>query len=327
MHNKQVIIFEGSGFLGRYITRLLSQEGFRVRVATRNVAATEFLRVSGDVGQILPLEVDYSKEDSIFQASDGVDYVINLTGILSENFYSFKSGFHEVHCVLAKKISKVCDQLSVKSLIHFSAIGAEHNSKSKYARTKWLGEQTALGIFSRTTIIRPSVIFGPEDQFFNKFATMLKLFPIFPILGCNFKVFLKECFFKNKINLLKLRGIRFQPVYVGDVARAVNKIWINTNKYEGKIIHLGGPTVYTFREILQLILTELSFKRYLAPIPISLSKILGFFLGLLPNPALTLDQVRLLEKDNVVGKNVLSFSDLAIKPKSAEIILPTYLKR
>jgi len=321
------MIFGGSGFLGRYITRLLSQKGFRIRVATRNVSSAEFLKISGDVGQILPLEVDYSDEESIFRASSGVDYVINLTGILSENFYSFKSGFYDVHCTLVKKISKICDQLSVRSLIHFSAIGAEYDSKSRYARTKWLGEQAALDAFSRTIVIRPSVIFGPEDQFFNKFANMLKFFPVFPILGCNFKIFLKEYFSKNKINLLKLRGICFQPVYVGDVARAVGKILVDTKKYEGKIIYLGGPTVYTFKEILQLILTELSLNSYLVPIPVSLSKILGFFLGLLPNPVLTLDQVRLLERDNVVNKNVLGFSDLAIQPKSAEIILPTYLRR
>ena len=324
---KQAIIFGGSGFIGRYITKLLSQDGFRVKVATRNIASANFLKVYGDVGQILPIEVDYTDEQSIAHASNGVDCVLNLTGILSENLYSPKNSFNEIHHVLVQRIARVCSQLEVKSLIHFSAIGADFASKSKYARTKWLGEKVAFDTFSRTTVVRPSVVFGAEDQFFNRFAAILKFSPIFPIIACNFNAFLKEYFSKKrKINFIKFDGSRFQPVYVADVAKAVSRILADTEKYKQKVIYLGGPTIYTFREILRLILAELSVNRYLIPIPVSLSKILGFFLGLLPRPPLTIDQVKLLENDNVVGKSVLDFSDLGIKPRSVEVVLSTYLK-
>lgn len=300
MNTNLVTIFGGSGFVGRHTVRALARAGWRIKVATRHPASGFFLRPLGSVGQIDFVKCDVSDPQSVAQAVAGAQAVINLTGILFEKGQSFE----DVQADGAAHIAQASAAAGVRALVHVSAIGADLESESAYAVTKAEGEQAVREAFAGAVILRPSIIFGPEDGFFNKFAAMARLAPALPLIGGGLT--------------------RFQPVFVGDVAQA---ILAALSRQDGRTYELGGPTTYTFKQLLQLILRETGRNRALIPIPFALASLKAAFLQLLPNPILTMDQVRLLKKDNVVSSTAAGLGDLGITPTSVEAVIPAYLWR
>jgi NADH dehydrogenase len=300
MNNQLVTIFGGSGFVGRHTVRALARAGYRIKVATRHPNRAFFLRPLGSVGQIDFVKCDVADADSVARALSGAQAVVNLTGIL------FQSGqtFEEVQADGAANIAKASAAAGVGALVHVSAIGADAESNSDYAMTKAKGEASVREAFPRAVILRPSIIFGPEDGFFNKFAQMARFFPALPLIGGG--------------------RTRFQPVFVGDVAQA---IVAGLSRQDGRTYELGGPNTYSFKELLQLILRETGRKRALVPVPFSIAFLQAAFLQLLPTPLLTIDQVKLLKKDNVVSATACNLADLGITPTSVEAVIPSYLWR
>src|SRR6266404_5315132 len=300
MKNQLVTIFGGSGFLGRHTVRALARAGYRIKVATRHPNRAFFLRPLGSVGQIDFVKCDVSDADSVARALMGAQAVVNLTGILFEKGQSFEN----VQAVGAANIAKAANAAGVSALVHVSAIGADLESDSAYARTKAEGEQGVRENFPGAVILRPSIIFGPEDGFFNKFAGMARFAPALPLIGGG--------------------KTRFQPVFVGDVAQA---ILAGLSRQDGRSYELGGPATYSFRELMQLVLHQTGRRRALVPVPFGLAFLKAAFLQLLPNPLLTIDQVRLLRKDNVVSATAPGLADLGITPTSVEAVIPSYLWR
>ena len=300
MRNQLVTVFGGSGFLGRHTVRALARAGYRIKVATRHPNLGFFLRPLGAVGQIDFVKCDVADADSVAQAIAGSEAVVNLTGIL------FQSGqtFEDVQADGPANIAKACAAAGVGALVHVSAIGANAESDSAYAVTKAEGETAIREAFPKAVILRPSIIFGPEDGFFNKFGQMARFFPALPLIGGG--------------------KTRFQPVFAGDVAQAV---LAGLSRQDGRTYELGGPSIYTFKELLQLILRETGRRRALVPMPFAIAFLKAAFLQLLPNPLLTVDQVKLLKKDNVVGATAAGLSDLGITPTSVEAVIPSYLWR
>jgi NADH dehydrogenase len=300
MNTNLVTIFGGSGFVGRHTVRALARAGWRIKVATRHPARGFFLRPLGAVGQIDFVKCDVSDPQSVAQAVAGAQAVINLTGILFEKGQTFE----DVQADGATNIAQAASAAGVRALVHVSAIGADLESDSSYAVTKAQGEQAVREAFAGAVVLRPSIIFGPEDGFFNKFAQMARFFPALPLVGGG--------------------HTHFQPVFVGDVAQA---ILAALSRQDGRTYELGGPTVYTFKDLMRLILRETGRSRALIPIPFALASLKAAFLQLLPNPLLTMDQVRLLKKDNVVSSTAAGLADLGITPTSAEAVIPAYLWR
>ncbi len=300
MNTNLVTIFGGSGFVGRHTVRALARAGWRIKVATRHPARGFFLRPLGSVGQIDFVKCDVSDPQSVAQALAGAQAAINLTGILFEKGQSFE----DVQADGAANIAQAAAAAGLGALVHVSAIGADAESDSTYAVTKAQGEQAVREAFPGAVILRPSIIFGPEDGFFNKFAEMARLFPALPLVGGG--------------------RTRFQPVFVGDVAQAIVAA---LSRQDGRTYELGGPTTYSFKDLLQLILRETGRKRALIPLPFALASLKAAFLQLLPNPILTMDQVRLLKKDNVVSSTAAGLADLGITPTSVEAVIPAYLWR
>ncbi|HEX4637041.1 MAG TPA: complex I NDUFA9 subunit family protein [Rhizomicrobium sp.] len=300
MKNQLVTIFGGSGFLGRHTVRALARQGYRIKVATRHPNRAFFLRPLGSVGQIDFVKCDVADADSAAQALSGSDAVVNLTGIL------FQSGqtFEEVQADGAANIARAAATAGAGALVHVSAIGADAESDSAYARTKAEGEAAVREAFPNAVILRPSIIFGPEDGFFNKFAEMARFFPALPLIGGG--------------------RTRFQPVFVGDVAQA---ILAGLSRQDGRTYELGGPSIYSFKEVIQLILRETGRKRALVPVPFGIAFLKAAFLQLLPNPLVTVDQVKLLKKDNVVSATAPGLTDLGITATSVEAVIPSYLWR
>lgn len=303
MKKQTICIFGGTGFLGQSITRELAQTGARIKIATRIPESAYDLKVSGDVGQIVPVMCNYNNDESVTAAIQGCDVVINLIGIL---FEKGKSKFKKAHVEIPTKIAQSCTDQKVKKFIHVSALGIDE-SQSKYAKSKLLGEEQIKSAFPDVTILRPSVVFGPEDGFFNMFAKLTSILPALPLIGGG----------KTK----------FQPVFVGDIADAVtNIVTDNTGQYAGKVYELGGPQIVTFKEIYEILFDQINRKRALIPVPWPIAKIQGFAMGLLPKPPLTLDQVRSLKFDNIVKGDALKLTDLGVIPTAMESILPQYLK-
>jgi uncharacterized protein YbjT (DUF2867 family) len=300
MKNQLVTVFGGSGFLGRHTVRALARADYRIKVATRHPNRAFFLRPLGTVGQIDFVKCDVADADAVAQALSGADAVVNLTGIL------FQSGqtFEDVQADGAANIATAAAAAGVGALVHVSAIGADTESDSTYAVTKAEGEVAVRDAFPNAVILRPSIIFGPEDGFFNKFAEMARYFPALPLIGGGKTL--------------------FQPVFVGDVAQAV---LAGLSRQDGRTYELGGPVSYSFKELMQLILRETGRKRALVPLPFGIAFLKASFLQLLPNPLLTVDQVRLLKKDNVVSATAPGLADLGIAPTSAEAVIPSYLWR
>jgi NADH dehydrogenase len=257
----------------------------------------------GRVGQVQLLKANVLDDASVDLAVRGADAVINLVGILSQ---TGSQRFEALHTQAAERIAKAAAARGVARLLHVSALGAAADSPSLYARTKAEGEARVRGAFPVTTIFRPSVLFGPEDDFFNRFAWLARLSPALPLIGGG--------------------HTRFQPVYVGDVARAASLV-LNDPSTEGKTFELGGPEIMTMKQVMQLVLKETHRRRLLLPVPFGLARIKAAVLGLLPHPLLTLDQVKQLQRDNIVSEGALTLRDLGIIPEAAEAILPSYLWR
>ncbi|MDA5192985.1 complex I NDUFA9 subunit family protein [Govanella unica] len=303
MTGQLVTVFGGSGFLGRSIVKRLAEAGSRVRVAVRNPNSALFLKPMGSVGQIQIVQANIRHQGSVAAAVAGADAVINLVGVLYE---SGPQSFADIHSAGAAHVAAAATAAGVKRLVQVSALGANPQSDSAYARTKAAGESAAREAFPGVTILRPSVVFGPDDNFLNRFARLAKFTPALPLIGGG--------------------KTRFQPVYVGDVAEAVVTILLRPQT-AGKTFELGGPRVYSFREILTYLLKEIGRERMLISLPFGLARFQAAFLGLLPKPLLTLDQVRLLAHDNVTSGETAGFAELGIQPTSLEVIAPTYLGR
>jgi NADH dehydrogenase len=298
-----VTVIGGSGFLGNYVVRELAKTGATIKVVSRDPDKAAQLRVCGAVGQISFIKADVSKPSQLELAIQGSDAVINLVGIL---YNKGKYNFESMHVTAAGNVAKLCHNYRVKRLVHISALGVERSShNSQYAKTKIAGEKTVLQYFSHATILRPSVIFGAEDNFTNMFNCMAKVSPVLPLIGGG--------------------NTKFQPVFVSDVAKAVvNCLKADPTLVCGKTFEIGGPHVYTIKEIIELILATGDRKRLLLPIPVFLAKIKAFFLEFMPHPLLTRDQVELLKYDSIVfGKNGLA--TLGISPTHMESVLKTYI--
>lgn len=299
MKQKTVIIFGGTGFVGAQIVEKLAREGAVVRIASRAPKSAYYLRPCGYPAQVEPVFCDYS-EKSIDALISKADFVVNCVGILHE---TRKSKFDTVHNVLPACMSKICAKHNIASFIHISALAVDQ-AKSNYARSKMAGEQTILENFPDAVILRPSVIFGPKDSFFNMFSRLSRYLPFLPLIGGGKTL--------------------FQPVYVGDIARAVVAVIKNRNS-RGRVYELGGPDVVSFKEIYQLLAEYTGRKRLLLSIPFGLAKIQAFFMALMPKPLLTRDQVESLKTDNVVSKDALTFKDLTIDATPMKAVLPRYL--
>lgn len=308
MKGKVVTIFGGAGFLGPYLVEKLAQQGAVIRVAVRNPDRAKFLRPLGYVGQITPHQVDVTAPKSIESVLKGSDVVVNMIGIL---YPSGTNTFENAHVKASRTIAQLATQHRVERLVQVSAIGADAGSESVYASTKGKAEKAVLEFFPDATIMRPSILFGPEDDFFNRFASMSTFSPVLPLVGGG--------------------TTRFQPVYVGDVAQAcwnaIGESKQGKNPHAGKIYELGGPSVYTFKQILEFILEHTGRSRKLITLPYKMASFAGYFLQLLPRPLLTPDQVTLLKVDNVVADKALTLKDLKIEPNSIESIVPNYLRR
>lgn len=303
---KLVTVFGGSGFLGRHVVRALARRGYNIRVACRNPNLAGHLQPLGNVGQIQAVQANLRHRWSVDRAVAGADCVINLVGILYE---SGKQRFGAVQEFGARAVAEAA-RAAGANLVHVSAIGADEQSNSDYARTKGLAEKAVRETVPGAVIFRPSIVFGPEDGFFNKFAELARWSPFLPLIGGG--------------------HTRFQPVYVGDVAEAV-ALAVDGKAEGGKTYELGGPGVFTFRQLMEEMLSTIGRKRILVPLPWMVARINAFFLGMLPKPLLTSDQVELLRHDNVVSDTAVAerrtLQGLGIKPHAVEAILPSYLWR
>jgi NADH dehydrogenase len=305
-HGDVVTVFGGSGFLGRYVVRRLANEGWQVRVAVRRPDQALFCKTAGQVGQVVPVAANIRDVASVRAAVSGATAVVNLVGIL---FQARKQRFDAVHAQGAANVASAAAAAGVRVLAHVSAIGADAQSPAAYARSKAAGEANVRKAFPAATILRPSIVFGPEDDFFNRFAKMAMLAPVLPLIGGG--------------------TTRFQPVYVLDIAEAVTRALENPASHAGKTYELGGPRIYSFRELMTLLLAEIGRKRWLLSLPFALASLQGAILQAIPfiRPPLTADQVKLLKRDNVVGPQAAGFKELGITPTALEPILPTYLDR
>lgn len=305
--NKVATIFGGTGFVGEQIVRELADHDITIKVASRTPEKAYFLRPAGVVGQIVPVAYAPNDPESVADVIKGSDYVVNCVGLLAEKG---KATFKKAHVVLPELIAKACAAHKVKRFVHLSALGIE-TSRAKYARTKLEGEQVIRKAFPDATILRPSIIFGPDDGFFNMFASMSQFLPALPLIGGG----------KTK----------FQPVYVGDVAdAAIKSITLPATGDKNPLARtyeLGGPEILTFKELLQRLFAVTERKRALVPLPWGIAKLQAGFLSLLPNPPLTPDQVVSLKSDNVINDGANTLEDLDIQPTGMSLILPTYLNR
>jgi NADH dehydrogenase len=297
------VVFGGTGFIGRHLVQRLARAGARVRVVARDPEAGMFLKPMGDPGQVVLSRANLLDAASVADAVAGADIVVNLVGILYE---SGPCTFAAIHVDGARYVAEAAKAAGAKRLVQVSAIGASNRSPALYARSKAAGETAVGKAFPGATIVRPSIVFGPEDDFFNRFAAMARLAPALPLLGGG--------------------RTRFQLVYVGDVAEAIMRI-LGDAETAGKTYELGGPRVYTFREALEIVLRETGRKRLLVPLPFWAANLQARMLELLPKPLLTRDQVKMLRRDNVVGRKALGLADLGIAPTAVEAVVPAYLVR
>ncbi|HXW40467.1 MAG TPA: complex I NDUFA9 subunit family protein [Xanthobacteraceae bacterium] len=301
-----VTVFGGSGFLGRHVVRALAGRGYRVRVAVRRPDLAGYLQPIGEVGQIHAVQANLRYPDSVKAAVGDADAVVNLVGILFEHG---RQRFDAVMAAGAETVARAAAAAGA-SLVHVSAIGADADSAAHYARAKARGEQRVLAAQDTAIVMRPSIVFGPEDDFFNRFAGLACLSLVLPLPGGG--------------------HTRFQPVFAGDVAEAIAKA-VDGELKPGTIYELGGPDVRTFRQLMQFILATTQRNRLLVPVPFALLKLQAAFLQFLPTPPITPDQVELLKRDNVVSdaaqRDGRTLEGIGITPESIDVIVPTYLWR
>lgn len=295
-------VFGGSGFIGRYVVKRLAQLGYLVRVAVRDPEAALFLKPMGSVGQVVPLYASVTDDASVANAVAGADVVVNLVGILSE---SRGAGFQSVQAEGAARVASLAAAAGVGRLVHLSAIGADADSPSHYAQSKAAGEQAVRSVFPGATILRPSVVFGPEDHFFNRFAAIARLAPFMPVIA---------------------GATKFQPVYVGDVADAVMAAIARPDAV-GATYELGGPRVWTMRELMAYILAQTGRDKILVNVPMCIARMQAAVMELIPGKPLTRDQLLLLQRDNVASAGVPGLAALDIVPTPVELIVPAYLRR
>jgi NADH dehydrogenase len=304
MSIKQVTVFGGSGFVGRAIVRALAQEGYQVRVACRRIELAERIKTAGDVGQITILRTNLRIPASVAAAVSGSQAVINASGIA---FQRGRQRYETVHVEGARAIAEAAKAAGVQRLVHVSGIGADQrNSTNRFIRSKVDAEDAIVSGFANATMLRPSVVFGPEDAMFNRMAQIARQAPFLPVVGDG--------------------SARVQPVYVGDVGAAVVAV-LERPETAKSVFELGGPRVYTYREIAALVLREIDRHKRIVGVPAGLMKIMGFFAEFLPVPPLTHDQVDLLVTDNVARPGAPGLAELGIEPTAAEAILPMYLDR
>lgn len=317
-----VTVFGGSGFIGRQVVRRLAAQGWVVRAAVRDPVDAGFLKPMGEPGQVNPIAADIRDIESVRAAVNGADAVVNLVGILFERG---KATFDAIHRQGAANVAQAAREAGVARLVHMSALGADKNSPSAYARSKAQGEDAVQAAFPGATIFRPSIVFGPDDDFFNRFAGLARISPVLPVFtGDGFKPVHTENGYD--VDWFGSGGPTFQPVYVGDVAEALVK-GVTDPRTTGKVYELGGPRRYTLKEVMELILRVTGRCAVLAPLPFWVARVQASFLKLLPKPALTPDQVKLLQVDNVVRGGKPGLAELGIVPVAAEAVLPTYLHR
>ena len=297
-----VTVFGGGGFIGRHIVQRLAAAGHSIRIAGRDTERAARLCTMGGVGQITPVAASITDEASSARAVAGADIVINLVGIL---FESRAGDFQRIQAEGAGRVARLAAAAGAKQFLHLSAIGADAASPSLYAQTKAAGEAAVLAAFPDAIILRPSVVFGPDDQFFNRFAGLAAMLPFMPVVAGE---------------------TRFQPVYVGDVADAAMAA-LRDPAASGKVFELGGPRVMSMRQVLRYILDVTGRQRPMITLPEGFVRLQARLGELLPTPPLTRDQLILLGKDNVVSPNALGFQALGIEPKAVEAIVPGYLAR
>ena len=308
LRDEIITVFGGSGFIGRHVVRALAKAGYRVRVASRRPHLAQDLRVMGVVGQVQLVQANLRVAASVERALDGASAVVNLVGILNENG---RQTFTRLHAQGAKTVAEAAAAAGITQFIQMSSIGADIDSASRYARTKAEGEAFVKAAVPTATILRPSIVFGTEDGFFNRFAGMARFAPALPLFGGG----------KTK----------FQPVFAGDVARAVVAA-LQAPEARGETYELGGPGVYTFAELMRFILDQIDRPRFLVPLPWQIGSViatlseLAAILPLVP-PVLTQDQLVQLKSDNIVAESAKSLADLGIQPETVDAIVPSYLER
>jgi uncharacterized protein YbjT (DUF2867 family) len=301
-----VTVFGGSGFIGAQAVRQLAKAGWRIRVAVRNPAAAYAMRLHGDVGQIDIVQANVRNEPSLRRALSGATAAVNLVAVAYE---SGRQGFQALHVMGAHNVATAAKAEGVTRVVQMSALGADLGSESKYARTKAEGEAAVRAVYPDAVVVRPSVVFGPEDNFFNRFAAMAQISPVLPLIGGGLT--------------------RFQPVFVGDVGKALART-VASPEAAGQTYELGGPAVFTFRQLMELMLAEIGKRRFLAPIPWPVARLIGAagdLAGALIEPPITSDQVTLLKTDNVVSGAYPGLAELGITPTTLEAVLPSYLYR
>jgi len=316
MSNDLVVVFGGSGFVGKQVVRALAKRGKRIRVAMRRPHLGQDLRMLGDVGQIQLVQANVRFAESVDAALEGADAVVNLVAVLHEKG---KQTFQALHVDAARTVAEAAKKRGITHFVQMSALGAGPKG-ARYARTKFAGESAVRELVPTATVLRPSIIFGPEDHFFNRFAQMARTASTLPLGG---------------VPLIGGGKTKFQPVFVGDVADAVCAA-LDRGDARGRNYELGGPGVYSFKQLMQFILSEIDRRPILAPLPFVFAHPLGLLIEwtskLVPfmDPPLTSDQVTMLHKDNIVGAdpNALKIEDLGVSPlESIEAIVPSYLWR
>lgn len=298
-----VTVIGGTGFLGRYVVQELVKAGYHVQVIARNAHRAASLQPLGYQNRVIYRRGDLTSPRTLQDYIPGSFAVINLVGIL---FEKRRQRFSALHAQCPERLAKLAKDAEAKHFVHVSALGADQAVQSIYARSKGTGEKAVMAAFPQATIFRPGIIFGAEDNFFNQFAGLARFLPFLPLIGGG--------------------KTRFQPVYVGDVAKAIVASLTRPDT-QGKIYELGGPGIYTFRELLEYILQLTGHKRFLLPIPFAFAKLAGFFGEWMPRPLLTRDQVKLLQHDNLVQPARDGFTALNLQPIALEMVVPAYLQR
>jgi NADH dehydrogenase len=302
MRNRRVTVLGASGFVGRYIVKHLAARGAVIAAVSRHAREASFLRPMGDVGQIAAIDADIRDDHALAAVIAGADTVVNAVGILYERG---QQSFAALHARLPVRIAAAAQAAGARHIVHVSALAADAQSRSAYARSKAAGESDLRAAFPDAIVLRPSLVFGPEDDFFNRFGAYARVLPALPLVAGGLT--------------------RFQPVYVGDVAEAAVRA-LEREEF-GRAFELGGPRIYSFRELMALLLKEIGRKRLLLPLPAGLAAFKAFFLEFLPKPPLTRDQVKLLAQDSVPRPGTPGLLELGILPTALELVLPTYLDR
>jgi len=306
MNDGLATVFGGSGFIGRHIVRRLAAEGWRLRVAVRDPEAGSFLKPMGEPGQVAVVQANLRDDASCTAALAGADLAINCVGLLFERG---AQSFEAVHAEGAGRVARAAAAAGARQFVQLSALGAAADSPARYGRSKWAGEEAVRQAFPDAAIVRPSVVFGPDDEFFNRLALLASLSPVLPLFGPN---------------PFDAGNTLFQPLYVGDVAEAVVRIVAGR---QSGVFELGGPEILSYRQIMELVLAHTGRRALLVPLPFALARMTAFFFELMPKPLVTRDQLRLMEVDNVVGQGLPGLAELGLRPTPIGSKLPDYLAR